>query len=285
MAHLNPGNGMSQYDFLIHLRRFSDDVAATEIGLRLAARLQAHALGLHTVAISPASFASPEAVAMYANEARQLCEEALAHAPWWQQRLASHKLQGQLQVVQGDPVEALCHGARWCHFVVMERPTVRRDAPTGWGLTSRTVFGSPAPVIVVPEIARVGPVGEHVMIAWNGSREATLAVRFAQPLLERATRVTVLEGDGGSEPSAFGIHYLPSVSLQRWLERRGIHAQFVPFEPDGDEGPALLAAVHEHGGDLLVTGAWGHSRITEMVLGGVTRHLFQNSEIPLLVAH
>lgn len=276
---------MSRFDFLIHLRRFHDDVPATEIGLRLAARLRAHAVGLHTVAISPASFASPEAVAMYANEARQLYEEALAQEPWWLQRLASHQLEGQLQVVQGDPVEALCHGARWCDFVVMERPTIRPDAPTGWGLTSRTVFGSSAPVVVVPETARVGDVGEHIVIAWNGSREATLAIRCAQPLLERAGRVTVLEGDDGVVPNSFGIHYLPSVNLRRWLERRGIDAHFVPFAPRGEEGAALLDAVAEHDGDLIVTGAWGHSRITEMVLGGVTRHLFQHSEVPLLVAH
>lgn len=274
---------MGTYDLLIHLRRCEDGTPSGEAGLRLAARLDAHALGLHVVAQSPVAFATPEAVALHASEATHLLEEARTRAPWWQAQLDRHGVTGAFQVVQGDPVEALCHASRWSDLVVIERPVLNPDAPTGWGIVSRTVFGSSAPVVVVPEAARVENVGRHVMVAWNGSREATLAIRGALPLLARAERVSVLEGEIATSP--FGASYLPSIDLGAWLSRRGITARFQPFRPDKDHGRAVLDAAHALDADLIVIGAWGHSRITELVLGGVTRHLFQNSDLPLLVAH
>lgn len=274
---------MSDFDVLIHLRRCESGSAATEAGLRLAARLGARVLGLHAIAISSAAFASPEAVAVQVNDASNLVEEARQRAPWWQEQLAQYGLAGELDVLQGDTVEALCHASRWCDFVVIERPTIVPDAPTGWGIVSRTVFDASAPVVVVPEKARVNNVGEHILVAWNSSREATLAIRGALPLLARASRVTVLEGESSSNP--FALNTLPALDLRAWFARRGINAEFHGFTPKKDHGPALLEAAHAADADMIVIGAWGHSRITELVLGGVTRHLFQNSDLPLLVAH
>ncbi len=277
-------SAMGASDILIHLRRCEDGLGAAEAGLRLARRLDAHALGLHVVALSPAAFASPEAVALHASEASHLLEEARARAPWWQGELQRFGVDGDFQVVQGDVVDALGHAARWSDLVVVERPIQNPDAPVGWGIVSRTVFASSAPVVVVPESARVENIARHVVIAWNGSREATLAVRGALPLLAQAERVVVLEGEAGGD--GFGPGALPRLDLRAWLARRGIEASFVPFQPARDaHGPSVLEAAHAHDADLIVTGAWGHSRITELVLGGVTRHLFQHSDLPLLVAH
>ncbi len=274
---------MSAFDLVIHLRRCENDSQACEAGLRLAARLDAHAFGMHVVALSPVAFASPEAVAMHATETTHLFEEARLRAPWWSEQLARFGVEGEFQVVQSDPVEALCHAARWCDLVVVERPVLNPDAPTGWGIVSRTVFGSSAPVVVVPESARLENIGEHVVVAWNASRESTLALHGALPLLRKAGKVSVLVGEAGANP--FGPHYLPSLDLHAWFARRGVEAVFRDFRPDKEHGRALLDTAHEIDADLIVTGAWGHSRITELVLGGVTRHLFQNSDLPLLVAH
>lgn len=275
---------MTTPDLLIHLRRCESGLQAAEAGLRLAGRLGAHALGLHVVALSPAAFASPEAVALHASEATHLIEEARTRAPWWHGELKRFGVDGDFQVVQGDTVEALCHAARWSDLVVVERPILNPDAPVGWGIVSRTVFGSSAPVVVVPESARVENIARNIVVAWNASREATLAVHGALPLLERAERVVVLEGEPGGD--GFGPDILPKLDLRAWLARRGIEARFEAFHPARDQhGRAVLEAAHAHDADLIVIGAWGHSRITELVLGGVTRHLFQHSDLPLLVAH
>lgn len=270
-------------DVLIHLRHTDAPTPAATVGLALARRLDAWATGLHIVPIAAAAFASPEAVALYVNESDALYREALQFESSWRAQLDAHGLEGEWQVSQGDTIESLCHASRWCDLVVVERPQLVPDAPTGWGLVSRTVFGASAPVVVVPETAQCATVGTRIVVAWNQSREATLAIRGALPLLACAEQVSVLEGDPVENP--FGLRWLPKLDLRAWFARRGINAAFRPFEARKDHGNALLDAAHALNADLVVTGAWGHSRITELVLGGATRHLFQYSDLPLLVAH
>lgn len=271
------------YEVAIHLRRTDVATPASEVGLALAACLGAWATGLHVVPLSPVAFASPEAVALYSGEVDELYRSALDHAPQWRALLDRHGVAGEWQVTQGDVVESLCHASRWCDLVVVERPQLVPDAPTGWGVVSRTVFGAAAPVVVVPESAKPGAVATRILIAWNQSREATLALRGALPLLARAERVLILEGDLVDNP--FGLRYLPKFDLRAWLARHRIEAEIRPFSGGKERGAALLDAARKDASDLIVMGAWGHSRITELVLGGTTRHLFQHSDLPLLVAH
>lgn len=275
---------MQHFEIVVHLRRYGEDSPAALVGLQLAQRLKAWLLGLHLVPIAPAAFASPDAVALYVRDAEQLCRDAEAHGPWWQARLGAYGATGEWQVAQGDPVEALCHASRWSDLLVVERPILNPDAPTGWGIVSRTVFGAMAPVLVVPDSARIDRVGQRIVVAFNDSREAILALRGALPLLKQAEKVDVLVGEPVASP--FGLNYLPRFDLHGWLDRHGVAASFREFGPSGkDSGPALLDAAHAADADLIVMGAWGHSRITELVLGGSTRYLFQNSDVPLLVAH
>ncbi|MEP7042813.1 MAG: universal stress protein [Dokdonella sp.] len=270
-------------DIVIHLRRTDIATPAPDVGLALARRLGAWVTGLHVVPLAPVAFASPEAVALYVNEVDHMYQAALKHAPQWQAQLAAHGVEGDWQVSQGDIVESLCHASRWCDVLVVERPQLVPDAPTGWGVVSRTVFGAAAAVVVVPEKAVSTAIGTHIVIAWNQSREAMLAIRGALPLLARAERVSVLEGDTVENP--FGLRYLPRFDLRAWCARHHIDAEFRAFNGGKERGAALLDTTHALGGDLIVMGAWGHSRITELVLGGTTRHLFQHSDLPLLVAH
>jgi len=270
-------------ELLVHLRRSEGATPAASAGLALARRLDAWVTGLHVVPIAAAAFASPEAVAMYVHESDAAYREALASEPAWLAQLQAAGVEGEWCVSQGDTVEALSHASRWCDMVVVERPQLNPDAPTGWGLVSRTVFGACAPVVVVPETAPCRSIGKRIVVAWNRSREAALAIRGALPLLASADEVVVLEGDPGENP--FGLRWLPPLDLRAWLARHGVAASFKPFEAQREVGAALLGAAHAAEGDLIVMGAWGHSRITELVLGGTTRHLFQHSDLPLLVSH
>ena len=119
-------------------------------------------------------------------------------------------------VSQGDTVEVLCHAARWSDLVVVERPQLNPDAPTGWGLVSRTVFASAAPVVVVPDSVTSTRAATRIVVAWNASREAALAIRGALPLLQKAESVVVLEGEPVENP--FGLRYLPKLDLRAWLD-------------------------------------------------------------------
>jgi nucleotide-binding universal stress UspA family protein len=282
--HIHPETVMVPLDVLIHLRRIDTTTPAVRVGLSLAARLEAWTTGIHVVAVAPAAFASPEAVALQVHEAEGMVDEAKARAGWWREELAARSIAGEWQVAEGETVDVLCHAARWSDLVVVERPQLNPDAPTGWGLVSRTVFGSSAPVVVVPDTAASDTAGARIVVAWNRSREATRAIHGALPLLRRAERVLVLEGEPVENP--FGLRRLPQLDLRAWLARHGVSAEFRDFKPTAKErGSALLDTAHAEAADLIVMGAWGHSRITELVLGGTTRHVFQSSDLPLLVAH
>ena len=270
-------------DILVHVRETSGESLAAKVALAIARRLPAYLYGIHIAPIGSLVFSTPETAVFQAQEADLLFRNAVARKSWWEQQLQSQAARGEWLAAQGETVEVLCHAARWCDLIVAERPVLNPDAPTGWGTVSRTVFGASRPVVVVPQTAKVDVFGERVLIAWNQSRESTLAIKGALPILKAAAQIVVLEGN----PSAdrLGARHLPMFDLKAFLTRHGIAAQFHRFAPKNDVGANIVSAARDTNTDSIVMGAWGNSRITELVLGGATRYLFQNSELPLLVAH
>jgi nucleotide-binding universal stress UspA family protein len=274
---------VADFDILVHVRRYEGDSLAATVALALAQRLQAHLSGLYVAALGSVAYSTLETVVFQVQEADELYENALAQRSAWDARLAAHGVSGEWLVAQGEPVEAICHAARWCDLIVAERPQLTKDAPVGWGTVSRTVFGAGVPVVVVPETAKPSTVGERVIVAWNHSREAARAISGALPVLRLANEILVL--DGAEQQSLVGARHLPRLDLAQYFSRHGVRAEFRAFKPSSDYGAGILAAAHTMNADLIVMGAWGHSRIAELVLGGATRHLFQHSDLPLFVAH
>ncbi len=274
---------MADFDILVHVRNYEGESLAATVGLALAQRLHAHALGLYVAALGSVAFSTPETVVFQVQEVDDLYKTALAQRGAWEKRLAAHQVSGEWLVAQGEPVEAICHAARWCDLVVAERPQLNADAPIGWGTVSRTVFGAGIPVVVVPQTAKPASVGERILVAWNHSREAARAISGALSLLRLAKQIVVL--DGAEQESLVGARHLPQLDLAQYFARHRIVAEFRPFTPASDYGAGILDAAHAMNADLIVMGAWGHSRIAALVLGGATRHLFQHSDLPLFVAH
>lgn len=274
---------MQQLDILVHVREPRGEPLAARAAFSLARHLPSYLYGMYVAPLGAVAFSTPETVVFQVHEADHLYNDALTRGDWWSGLLGAHACPGEWLVAQGECVEALCHAARWCDLIVAERPILNPDAPTGWGTVSRTVFGADIPVVVIPETAPVDAIGRAVVIAWNHSREAMRAIRGALPLLRQAERIQVL--DGAAQQDRIGARHLPQLDLRMWLARHGIQAQFHDFAPTGDTGAQILAAAHELSADMIVMGAWGHSRIAQLVLGGATRHLFQHADLPLFVAH
>lgn len=146
------------------------------------------------------------------------------------------------------------------------------------------VLGAGRPVLVVPYAGDFATIGRRVLVAWNASREAVRAVHDAMPVLQRADAVTILEIG-----SPAGIGDAPAVAaaeLAAALKRRGI-AAVAESEAAGDIALAglVLSRAAELAADLVVMGAWGHSRLREFVLGGVSRDMFRQMTLPVLMAH
>ena len=267
---------------LVHVPQPGTVHAGLDLALKLAQRLHAGLDGIWVAPLPSAAFAVPEAITLQVAESEAARRGAEAQAPWWADLLRTHGLDGAWRVGEGDLAEVLSLAAASADRVILQRPEVREDAPIGFGNTSRTVFAAARPVLIVPA-AGCADAGRRVLVAWNGSIESTRALQGAVPLLGVAERVHVL--DGSREEGPEGMAWLPPVPLPAWFRQRGIGASIERFAPPQPAAAAILARAQALGCDLIVMGAWGHSRLAEMVLGGVTRALFRDCPLPLLVAH
>lgn len=154
--------------------------------------------------------------------------------------------------------------------------------PGGW-TAEHLLLVTGIPVLLVPE-AWAGPeIGDHVLIAWNGSREARRAVNDALPFLRTAGKATVLTVDADRRPHAPGED--PSADLRRHLAEHGITVETHDVPSKGRPvADVILEEVGTQGADLLVIGAYSHPRTAEILFGGVTRDLLDRTPIPMLIA-
>jgi len=132
--------------------------------------------------------------------------------------------------------------------------------------------------VAPPQISE--STGNHIAIAWNGSGEAARAVTMALPLLLQAQTVTILMAPDEKSPASM------DEGLRRYLCLHGIQPETRTFKIGRrDIGGPLLEAAQKHGDDMLLMGAFGAEKRRELVLGGVTQHVIEHAELPLLMAH
>ncbi len=141
-----------------------------------------------------------------------------------------------------------------------------------------------APLLVVPEKTNAFDLAEPAMVAWNGAREAAHALRTAVPLLSRARSVHILNVAEIDDADRFE---LPSTMAAEYLALHGIEAEIVELKQDSGKSIAqtLMDGATIRGGSYMVMGAYGHSRFRERILGGVTRDMLRDPQLPLLLSH
>ena len=145
-------------------------------------------------------------------------------------------------------------------------------------------LASGRPILAVPYAGQFETVGRRVLIGWNATREATRAVNDAMPLLAAADVVTVLTIDAREGPDAHGE--LPGADISLHLARHGVKATIERTVSAGvPAGEVLLSRAADLGADLLVIGAYGHSRMRELLLGGATRSILRSMTLPVLMSH
>jgi nucleotide-binding universal stress UspA family protein len=199
--------------------------------------------------------------------------------------LAQRQLAGDWIYRESDPTETAVALAALYDLVVLGQSNPDAEPSGALGVRAQeVVLGAGCPVLVVPYAGDFAEIGRRVLVAWSASREAARALRDAMFLLERADSVTVIE----VVPSApvEGGARLAAADIAAALTRRGIAAS-AQTEAAGDIGvdDLLLSRAADLAADLLVMGAYGHSRLREFVLGGVSRGIFQHMTLPVLMAH
>jgi nucleotide-binding universal stress UspA family protein len=153
-------------------------------------------------------------------------------------------------------------------------------APAGFAASVLIHTGRPG--LVVPSAgAPTRPLGGHVLIGWNGSRQSAHAVTAALPWLRGAKRVHVLDATDPSLDGGAG-----GMDLEQHLGLHGIASEVHRrIHADAEAGQVLLALAAEVGADLLVMGCYGHGRLRELVLGGATQTVLRDTPVPVLMAH
>jgi nucleotide-binding universal stress UspA family protein len=272
-------------DLLVHVDVDEACGSRIDVAVMLAATHEAHLTGLHVMAwpLVPAYVEAELPPRFYEDQRRHLRERAQQAEGGFLARERRHGVRSEWRVAEGDVVGTMKLHARYADLTIVGQGVDLRDVPGELAfLPEELALWVGRPVLVVPRYGTFQAIGQRVLIAWNGSREATRAVNDAIPILKVANKVTVLSIDPEGEPD----RRLPGADLALHLARHEITAEAESTQAlDIAVGDVLLSRAADLGADLIVMGAYGHSRLREMVLGGATRHLLQHMTVPVLLSH
>lgn len=170
--------------------------------------------------------------------------------------------------------------ARYFDATVLEQSD--RERHDTFKMIEPVLFGSGRPAFIVPYI-HVPPQLRTVLVAWDEGLPAARAIADALPLLQMADRVEVVTVSSSQQRGSSPVSAEP---MARHLARHGINAE-VNVIPSGemDIANTLLSHAADESADLIVMGAYGHSRLREIVLGGTTRTILESMTVPVLMAH
>jgi nucleotide-binding universal stress UspA family protein len=235
----------------------------------LAERFDAHLAGLCVSLIG-----APAAERRTAR-ARELFEDEIGR-----RRIAT-----EWRSAAGFPVDVAAVQARYADLIVLgQLDPDDAEAPVNSPRPEDIALSGGRPILVVPYVGSYHAIGQRVLVAWDASREATRAVNDAMPLLAAASAVTVLTVDPVSDRTGHGD--IPGADITLHLARHGVSASVEKTVSGGiGIGDLLLSRASDLDADLLVMGAYGHSRVRELMLGGATRTVLKTMTLPVLMSH
>ncbi len=270
-------------DVLVHLTDDGHFENRLDTSIAVAEEFDAHLIGLYV----PATSTLPGYVKPYFTkemlEAQQRHkDEASADAKRrFEEAVRQVGIRAEWRAANGAGSRSVASQGRYADIVIVGQhdPEAPHDE-SGNNLAEDVAVHSCRPVLAVPFAGEFKSMGKRVIVAWNGSREAARATHDALPFLTRADKVLVLSINTPER------RHIPGADISTHLARHGVRVEIHNREHDEvGVGDAILNAASDYGADLLVIGAYGHSRFRELVLGGVTRHLMRHMTLPILMSH
>jgi nucleotide-binding universal stress UspA family protein len=176
----------------------------------------------------------------------------------------------------GREEDVVAQQSRLADLTVVPHPEAGDDTSSSDALHA-VLFDSGRPVLIAPQKTPAS-LGTRVCVAWNGTAESAAAVQAALPWLQRADAVRILSADEYQRAGPL------APDLANYLSLHGVQAELAKFRPlDREVGAGMLAAAREFGADLLTMGAYSHSRLRQLILGGVTRHVLEHADLPVVM--
>lgn len=270
-------------DLLVRATLPPDRDAGAVFAAGLAGRLRAGLTALHVVpaGLPPVWEADGGLMlAAYATAVEEESRVARAAGPAFEAWAGSlGAIRAHWLVAPGQVGEVLRYVGNWHDLLVLAR-----DPGDAWGTLpalAALILGCDLPCVLVPG-GGAEPRGDCIAVAWNGSVEAIRALHGALPLLQRARRIVLL---AGHRRTVLPPVPLPAFDLESWCRQHGLEVEFEVLDESADRGAPILEAARAARADLLVLGAYGRSRFSERVLGGVTRYMLEHADLPLLLRH
>jgi nucleotide-binding universal stress UspA family protein len=279
---------MTYKTILVQLNDEQRAARVLEPAVVLARKYGAHLIGLH---VSPGLLYVPPLpsaggiLGMIKEHERQVCDRIRGA---FEDATRGQSFQAEMRFLNPrgrDDLPALVmQHARTADLIVASQVEAGFDAASVLDFPERLAIDSGRPVLMIPLSGLSGDIGTKVLVAWNGSREAARAVFDSLPLLKAAREVVVLgieqiRSSGDSLP-------LPDTAIGASLARHGINVSVrTTAAGETSVGETILNEAVNEGADLIVMGAYGHTRLREFVFGGATRHMARHLTLPTLLAH
>jgi len=277
---------MTFKSLLVHLDASPACARRTALAMQLAQDFDAHLAGVGVVQplVIPGSN-HPEAVVRLLQEqwerSRQEARRLVSGFAEGARQAGIALVDGRLD--EGEPEDVVSVHARYADLVILGQPDAGRLVG-GTRLLEMVVLNAGRPTLIVPQSAPELRIAGTVLVAWNASREAARAVSDAIPLLVRAARVEIVTVNARPDPRGHGDN--PGADIATFLARHGVKAGVSQTHATSvDIGEWLLSRAADLDAGMIVMGAYGHSRLREMVLGGATRTVLQSMTVPVLMSH
>lgn len=269
--------------------------AALATALMIASRWNAHVLALHVrvdsrdvAPLAGEGLSGAMIEEMMSATEKESSERAHAVRTMFEQfvtrhNVVVHEARGPLDhptasfaAVTGREEDIVAQQARLADLTVVPHPDSDDEVSSSDALHA-VLFDSGRPVLISPQVSPPS-IGSRVCLAWNGTAESASSVTAAMPWMQRAEGVAILTAEGYQRrgPGA--------PDLAAYLALHGVQAEIITFRAtSGSVGAGLLAAANDFRCDLLSMGAYSHSRLRQLILGGVTRHVLENSALPVMM--
>jgi len=281
---------MSYTDLLVVLDPEPAARGRIELAAALAERFSAHLIGLYPVPVPQVpqhlGYYDPTLLDPFFAELRKKARAAAAaEREIFDRATVLRQLSADWrEIPEGPDADPALH-ARYADLAILgQLDPDRVETELLRPRPERVALSSGRPVLVVPYAGKFADFGRRVVVAWNATREAARAVGDALPLLVSAELVTVLTIDAQEGSGDHGE--LPGADIALHLARHGVKVRIERTASAGlPVGEVLLSRLADFGADLLVMGAYGHSRAREVLLGGATRSVLRSMTVPVLMSH
>ena len=245
-----------------------------------------HILSLGIEHIPPEAFYGGTTPIAIQGTISDAIEEATAAEAFANEQLKRSGARGEVQRVvaqMGAVSQIVAQNAQLADLVILSKPYGEGRSGEDVAVLEAALFSTRTPVLVLPQGKSIVPTPKRVVVAWNQSGEALAAIRAALPMMREADSVEVVVIDPPRHSAGTAD---PGAPLAEMLTRHGIEVTVsVVAQTTSKVSDTITRHAADQGADLVVMGAYGHSRLLEAVLGGTTRNMLENAALPMIVAH